>query len=215
MAKVLLMLSEGRTVAAAVASEAKTAAEAKSISDRQEMEAKLKGFSQKLGTIGSTVSSMETRITALEGGAPRATSVGKGEPPMCVHMSQRGASDPMQQAGGDPWAAYHGGRGGTEASGYQWVGYRGEPQWNLATRTPTQAYSSNLEHRVGDRKTLILGGFPRDPTRSDIEETLIEGYEGVEKVSSMGKYAICGRVYLNNTDVMWDIIKANKRKVRA
>ena len=64
-----------------------------------------------------------------------------------------------------------------------------------------------------DRTTLILGGLPRDTSRSDIEETLrgiIEGYEGVEKVASMGRYATCGRVYFNNKDVMWEFIKANK-----
>ncbi len=39
----------------------------------------------------------------------------------------------------------------------------------------------------------------------------MQGYEGVERVSSMGKYGICGRVYFNNKDVMWGFIKGNKR----
>ena len=33
----------------------------------------------------------------------------------------------------------------------------------------------------------------------------------MERVTSMGKYSTCGRVYFNNKDAMWDFIKANKR----
>ena len=37
------------------------------------------------------------------------------------------------------------------------------------------------------------------------------GHEGVERVTSMGKYSTCGRIYFTGKDAMRDFIKANKR----
>ena len=62
---------------------------------------------------------------------------------------------------------------------------------------------------------MIVGGFPRDTGRGDIELTLrgiVDGHDGIERVASMGKYATCGRVYFIDNNAMWDFIKASKRK---
>ncbi len=37
------------------------------------------------------------------------------------------------------------------------------------------------------------------------------GHEDVERVTSMGKYSTCGRIYFIDKDAMWDFIKASTR----
>ena len=60
---------------------------------------------------------------------------------------------------------------------------------------------------------MIIGGFPKDSDRADIEATLrdiMRKYEGVEQVSSLGKYGQCGRVYFTGKEVRWEFIKDKK-----
>ena len=127
---------------------------------------------------------MDARITAIEGGAPRSTSAGKKEvrpPVMRVSLSPRAGGDPLQPPGGDAWTNYRRGVGFTDAKGEhanQWqdTSFSGEPSWQQplsgggsASKNP---YARNLESRVGERKTVIIGGFPRDTGKGDIEATM-------------------------------------------
>ena len=63
------------------------------------------------------------------------------------------------------------------------------------------------------RKILVFGGFPHDTDRTDIEEALrkiLRTYEGVERISSMGKYGSCGKVYFRGKNDMGEFIKDSK-----
>ena len=65
--------------------------------------------------------------------------------------------------------------------------------------TPSATPSSNygLSTRPGNRSTVIVGGFPRDTCRSDLEQALrviVDGYEGKVRVGALGKYGNTGRI---------------------
>ena len=83
-----------------------------------------------------------------------------------------------------------------------------------ADPTPTPAADPyTLDKRVGNRSTIIFGGFPRDTCRADMETALREivtGAEGVSRVGSLGKYGNVGRVSFTNSTAMWAFINANK-----
>ena len=92
------------------------------------------------------------------------------------------------------------------------------PTVNLTpSARPANTYS--LSTRPGYRTTAIVGGFPRDTCRSDLEQglrSIVEGYEGVLRVGALGKYGVTGRINFKDNDSMWIFIKANKggEKVR-
>ena len=67
--------------------------------------------------------------------------------------------------------------------------------------------------RPGNRTTVIVGGFPRDTCRTDLEQGLriiVDGYEGVLRVGALGRYGNTGRINFKDPDSMWTFIKANK-----
>jgi hypothetical protein len=92
----------------------------------------------------------------------------------------------------------------------------------LSTTAPSaNPHARPLALRVGDRKTIIVGGFPSDTGRDEIESTLrgivgpsaiTDGTGGVTKIMSMGRYATCGRLEFSGNNAMWAFIKLNKRK---
>ena len=58
----------------------------------------------------------------------------------------------------------------------------------------------------------MIGGFKPNTDKADIEEVLnriMEGTVGVEKISSLGKFASVGKVAFKNKNMMWDFIKAH------
>ena len=59
----------------------------------------------------------------------------------------------------------------------------------------------------------MMGGFKHDTDKADIEETLrsiMEGTAGVERITSLGKFASVGKVAFKDKNMMWDFIKAHK-----
>ena len=60
---------------------------------------------------------------------------------------------------------------------------------------------------------MIIGGYPSNTDRAEIEESMraiTEGSEGVIRSSALGRYGGAGRVYFDTSDSMWNFIKANK-----
>ena len=174
----------------------------------------IKGLSDEISTVSkevvgikAQVSALDTRMTAMENGTslPKTKSAGKGKPPvMRVDMSPRGA-DPFHAEGGDPWGGNDRRGIGSTDRGSGWTQWK--PSWTEnATSDNSNKNPRSLAPRVGDRKTLIIGGFPRDTGRADIEGALraiVSGYEGVELVASMGRYDTCGRVEFEDNSLMW------------
>ena len=79
--------------------------------------------------------------------------------------------------------------------------------------TPSTSSNYTLDKRIGNRSTVIFGGFPRDTCRADMEQALrefVKGHDGILRVGSLGKYGNVGRVNFNDTTAMWAFIKANK-----
>ena len=131
------------------------------------MSGMMKGLSEEISTVSkevggikAQVSAIDSRLTALETGSvpPRSKAAGKGKVPvMRVNMSPRGA-DPWNSVEGDPW----GGKGGRPGVGAEEAWSRWQPS---ANETPTNARNPEartLDPRVGDRRTIIIGGFPND-----------------------------------------------------
>ena len=185
----------------------------------QGLSAEIATVAKEVGGIKTQVSALDVRMTAMENGTappPKHKSAGKGKPVMRVDMSPRGA-DPFNTAGGDPWSQPNRrGIGSSDRSG-SWAQW--QPSWNEDANGEAPAkkniFARNLAPRVGDRKTIIFGGFPRDTGRGDIEATLrgiVTGFEGVERVTSMGRYSTCGRISFEDNNLMWGFIKGNKRK---
>ena len=152
----------------------------------------IKGIDEKVGSLQADVLSLKGRVCAIEAGGPASKGEGKA-------LTPRGNGDPWAAPGADPWQRYKHGEQVT----------REAPSTNL---TPSVPNSHALEQRVGNRSTIILGGFPRDSCRADIEQALreyVHGHEGVLRVGSLGKYGSAGRINFTNNTTMWDFTKAN------
>ncbi len=66
---------------------------------------------------------------------------------------------------------------------------------------------------MGDRTTLIIGGYPSNPDRAEIEISLAnitDAVPGFKRVAALWKYGGQGRLCFDDKDAMWDFIKANK-----
>ena len=60
---------------------------------------------------------------------------------------------------------------------------------------------------------MIIGGYPSNTDRSEIEISLAaitDGVPGINRVGALGKYGGQGRLFFDDKDSMWDFIKANK-----
>ena len=229
---ILTMLVEAKATGAEAKTAAKAAAEAaaeKTQADRLwqfnadktafdnkvAMEGKITTIATDIKNINGKCDAMDARITAIEGGGgTRSKSVGKGcAPARRVHWSPRAGGDPLYQPDGDVWNIYRR-RGASTDAGVETPTHRQEHRYNseqswAQARQCRYWFAQNLEPRVGERKTVIIGGFPRDTGRAD---SIVEGHEGVERVTSMGRYSTCGRVFFYSKDAMWNFIKANKGK---
>ena len=175
------------------------------------------GVAKGLSNVQSEVNAMKLRLSAVEQGHVQPSKAGgKGKPQvMRVHLSPRG-EDPWTKDGADPWEKEAG-----KGTKKERAGIGAEDAWNswptTGGTTPEASTSAarTLEARVGARKTIIVGGFPSETGRPEIEGALrniVAGTEGVEKVLSLGRYSTVGRIDFINNDVMWDFIKSNKRK---
>ena len=81
------------------------------------------------------------------------------------------------------------------------------------SKPSSSASPYQLEAKSGDRNTIIFGGFQQDTDKADIEEALREilvSTEGVQRITSLGKYASCGKVTFSDKEFMWSFIKAHK-----
>ena len=175
------------------------------------------GVAKGLSNVQSEVNAMKLRLSAVEQGHVQPSKAGgKGKPQvMRVHLSPRG-EDPWTKEGADPWE-----KGAGKGTKNERAGIGAEDAWNSWQTTGGKAPEAStsaartLEARVGARKTIIVGGFPSETGRPEIEGALrniVAGTEGVEKVLSLGRYSTVGRIDFINNDVMWDFIKSNKRK---
>jgi hypothetical protein len=198
------------------------------------------GITEKVCTLSGSIDSIAARVTAIEGGGAKGKNGGKGKPPTVHSISSPRGEDPMWMEGGDAWANsraaglgfVHENSRPSQASaggGGAWAGWSASDlkAWATYSSLSATAPSANpharpLAQRVGDRKTIIVGGFPSDTGRDEIETTLrgivghpnaiAEGTSGVTKVMSMGRYATCGRIEFSGNNAMWAFIKENKRK---
>ena len=140
---------------------------------------------------------LKGRVCAIESGGGN-----KGKGKATSPSTPRGSGDPWTAAGADPWQQYNPGAQNQHRA----------PIVNLTPSAPT-ANNCSLSARLGDRTTVIVGGFPRDTCRSDLEQGLriiVDGYEGVLRVGALGKYGAAGRINFKDPDIMWIFIEANK-----
>ncbi len=59
---------------------------------------------------------------------------------------------------------------------------------------------------------MIIGGYPSNTDRSEIEISLAaitDGVPGIKRVGALGKYGGQGRLFFDDKDSMWDFIKAS------
>ena len=121
-------------------------------------------------------------------GVLRGGDKGKGKnKPTHFAMTPRAAGTNPWASGADPWSTYDRTASGDPANVYQ-----GEPTWHRYSQAP-----SGLAERAGDRRTVIIGGFPCEAGRADIEQALraiTTKDDGLERVSSMDKYGSCGEI---------------------
>ena len=122
--------------------------------------------------------------------------------------------DPLSN--NDAWAKGRAAAGGTACFVQQAQTSASAAAWQEIMGTTPRPPATNpyqLEPKQGDRNTLIFGGFQQDTDKSDIEETLrdiLAGTAGVERITSLGKYASCGKVTFKDKELMWDFIRAHK-----
>ena len=156
----------------------------------------IKGIDVKVGTLQADFLSLKGRVCALESGGQGSKGKGKATAP----STPRGSGDPWSAPGADPWQQYNPGDQDTKEA----------PPTNL---TPSTSNNYALDQRIGNRSTLIFGGFPRDTCRADLEQALrefVNGHEGILRVGSLGKYGNTGRVNFKCNKTMWNFILANK-----
>ena len=206
-----------------------------------EMRKDLSTCTTNLTNLTGTVDSIAARVTALEsgGGGTKGRSGGKGSNTSNHNIaSPRAGVDPLSMEGGDAWAntraaglgfvpenASRPQHNADSEGGGAWGSYYGSNQnkWVSYSTLSAAAPSANplarpLALRVGDRTTIIIGGFPSDTGRDEIESALrgIVGPKaeanGVTKIMAMGRYATCGRLEFSGNYAMWAFIKLNKRK---
>ena len=124
--------------------------------------------------------------------------------------------DPLAVAANDAWAKGRKAAGETASarassatpSAQAWQEFIGTQSKPSSSASPYQ-----LEVKSGDRNTIIFGGFQQDTDKADIEEALreiLEGTTGVQRITSLGKYASCGKVTFSDKEFMWSFIKAHK-----
>ena len=155
----------------------------------------IKGIEVKVVNLQADFLALKGRVCAIEAGP---VSKGKGKA-----TTPRETGDPWTALGADPWQRYN----------HVDHSQREAPLVNLTPSTTSSGYV--LEPRVGDRSTVICGGFPEDTARADIEQAMreyVKGHEGIVRVGSLGKYGAAGRINFTDKSAMWDFIRYNKRK---
>ena len=152
----------------------------------------IKGIDVKVVNLQADFLALKGRVCAIEAGP---VSKGKGKA-----TTPRETGDPWTAPGADPWQRYN----------HVDHSQREAPPVNLTPSTTSSGYV--LEPRVGDRSTIICGGFPEDTARADIEQAMreyVKGHEGIVRVGSLGKYGTAGRINFTNKSTMWDFIMYN------
>jgi hypothetical protein len=207
----------------------------KMIKDLGTCTASLNSVTAGLTSLTGTVNSIEARVLVLEeggGGGTKGRGAGKGKPHVHSIASPRPGVDQWAD-GGDPWsnnrAAGLGfvresasGSGAEDTEDGAWAVYNAnqggwKPYSTLTAKAPSaNPHARPLAYRTGDRRTIIIGGFPSDTGRDDIESALREivgpkaEEDGVTKIMAMGRYATCGRIEFKGNFAMWIFIKQHK-----
>ena len=158
-----------------------------------------------------TLATVASRVLKMEEVLAKCSKAPVPQFPMSPRADPRGV-DPLTT--NDAWARSRGGGAlgfahppQTSAAAAAW----GQSQAPVLFPIATNPYS--LETRTGDRVTIIFGGFKPDTDKADIEERLrsiMDGTAGVERITSLGKFASVGKVTLKDKNMMWDFIKAQK-----
>ena len=160
------------------------------------LSASISSIDGKVVTLQADFPSLKGRVCALEGGGA-AGNKGKGK--TASVSTPRGSADPWSAPGGDPWSGYH--------------SEQAQPETQTTNSTPDTSNPYALAKRVGNRTTLIFGGFPRDTSRGDMEMALrdyAKGFEGVTRVGSLGKYGNTGRINFQDNKEMWGLYQCQQ-----